>query len=1411
MFNNVLKIFGGISTIAIIGALILVFFEGEIFFKDKINEFLYEKTEGIYQIKYDDIDIGFFDGDIKIYGFNLQFDTIKANKKLAVDSTSLFFNIHVKEFDILNFKYKKMFDLQEIQMNELRLNTPKISTYGVVKLDQNNVVFSYELLLKTIFKEINIDKISFENAGYKMYSHLFNKIKFYSAKRIDILIDKFHSSSELIESNQYFEIKDLAIRFLDFNSILGDDIYTLKADTLDFSLKKSYLNMSNLSFSPFKKIENQDYFEFDIPKLNFKLKNINLFDSIIVDELKVNEPKVRYFKREIYGNDSIIAHKDIEEFKLCELIKNKFNKVAINNLQINDANFLYYKKENLIQKISEVDFELTNFSIDSVSEINPSKIFYSDNFKFDFNKFQLNMVGNDHIFKIDHFQISSKKKNVKLNDVTIHPNTSKSNHSEELNLNTKEIIIKNIDFKKLFNDKSLIMDELLLSNIDIEDKLYSAREIENSLKLEDVLEPILNKVEAKKVHLNNAYIDFNDLRFENKHGKFKGEINFQLNDFNVDIKNVHKNTNVLFSDKFRLVADNYIFKSPKDVNVYKAKRVELNNYTNEILVDDVTISPELKGEYALELYDIASLINLSANQIKVKDIDFNKAVFESELFASNLKIEKPTVDITVYNKYKKHKKFNPKEIEGVFYTALNYLPQVNINRIDIPNGEVRLKTIDDNNKIKINIHNEFNIQMDDFLFSEDELTRKEGKDNIKTFFSDNAIFTVENQIFNIGDGVHKISADEISFHSKDNSLYIKNALMYPDLNSEKYNELKELYQLKIPELDIIGFDIEKAIETNNDTISIGKVNLKGGEINLISRSKDINNQKKFTLKDFYLPLPDNIKELRLGELNVLETKVETYKKERKILKPKLKSCFNISSKWGKIILTNKGVGKGSDFKVDDASYHISNMHIPLNNQSDLKIKDLRFDVRKGDFIIKNISFNKKNEINIAIEEFILSEIDYKKLYNHDFDVKSIIINNPLIKINNSHSTSEKSFSKIDLLNGYPIIEDFFNYIKVDNVKINNADLQINDFKQKNVNLIFEEVSIDDKFDKDRFLYTKNIILNIQDINRKFGLYDLNVDNIQLTTTPFNLKLNKIDVKPSFTKQEYINVVKDQVDRVEASIDYLSFNKIDYYKWFAEGQIIVDSIAIGPSEVDLYKDTRVKKIIKVKPLPQELLNKINKEFYVKSLIMKPSKLNYLECSGSAPGGGRVYMDSLKLYLSNITNIKTKLLDNHKMSATAQSLLMGLGELNVKLDFDMLSKNELQRIKGSLTNFPLTSLNKIIEDAAGIRIREGYTQKIEFDMNLTNEEALGSVNLKYDSLNIALLNKEHVKEQKFISGLANVALGKKSSKKQEEKDNIVYLERDDKKSFIGYWWRSILSGIIYSFGLSSKEQRDIKRGK
>jgi hypothetical protein len=147
-------------------------------------------------------------------------------------------------------------------------------------------------------------------------------------------------------------------------------------------------------------------------------------------------------------------------------------------------------------------------------------------------------------------------------------------------------------------------------------------------------------------------------------------------------------------------------------------------------------------------------------------------------------------------------------------------------------------------------------------------------------------------------------------------------------------------------------------------------------------------------------------------------------------------------------------------------------------------------------------------------------------------------------------------------------------------------------------------------------------------------------------------------------------------------------------------------------------------------------------------------------------------------------------------------MGKARLTANFSFPMADSSNKQHIKGNLQPMEMQTLNEALVPLASVRINSGQILGMDFDMTLGEQQAEGEVKLRYEKLNISLLNKKSNKEEfanKISSLLANTFKIKSKNKGNDLRIGKVDFEREEEKSTFNYWWKSLLSGLQSSIGL------------
>jgi hypothetical protein len=124
-----------------------------------------------------------------------------------------------------------------------------------------------------------------------------------------------------------------------------------------------------------------------------------------------------------------------------------------------------------------------------------------------------------------------------------------------------------------------------------------------------------------------------------------------------------------------------------------------------------------------------------------------------------------------------------------------------------------------------------------------------------------------------------------------------------------------------------------------------------------------------------------------------------------------------------------------------------------------------------------------------------------------------------------------------------------------------------------------------------------------------------------------------------------------------------------------------------------------------------------------------------------------------------------------------------------------------------------INPMVSRLLPVRILEGEATKTEIKfMHLNQDYSSGEMKLFYKDVKIMLSATKPGWQENWKNSLmsfaANNILDFKSNPNYNGnfRTGIIWFERDKRKGFINFLWKSSLSGIKSSFGLNSKQQKN-----
>lgn len=150
-------------------------------------------------------------------------------------------------------------------------------------------------------------------------------------------------------------------------------------------------------------------------------------------------------------------------------------------------------------------------------------------------------------------------------------------------------------------------------------------------------------------------------------------------------------------------------------------------------------------------------------------------------------------------------------------------------------------------------------------------------------------------------------------------------------------------------------------------------------------------------------------------------------------------------------------------------------------------------------------------------------------------------------------------------------------------------------------------------------------------------------------------------------------------------------------------------------------------------------------------------------------------------------------------------MGKAPLNVQIDFNLTDPGGAFSYKGNLGKFDLRELDEMSKALGMVTIQSGIIRKADFSVEASSRGSNGNINLYYNDLRIALVEKDEnsraLEKKGLLSFLANTVLIKNNNPSGDEalRRGPITFERPNSSSFFNLMWKSIFNGFKEAAGL------------
>ena len=911
-----------ISSILVVGIFLLNWYMThrlESYLKKMLSEKVLEATDGLYDLSFDTLSIGLFNGELLIKGVELKPDSATFQTLLAQDSLpKTYLNIKINSiyFQGLNltwrWSYKKLnFNLFEIQQANVEIYESPTANQEIQQTSQES---------KTLYEMISpfINVLQVKEINFKDMSVAYIANDGLTPSRYGLQNVSFHAYNFTVDEDSYTSGKLLYSDNFSFTTnqpqeILSNNQFLLKTKNIELNTSDSIIQIDDIEFIPQKSLWKQlnqipdSYLDAQINKIalkGIKFTRENALNYLSARLFEVGTSDLKYFtqKKDSVSRDKVENDTIDLSWSLYSIVSPILHKVSIHDIMVKDAKFKYsqsHENDTNIYTLNKLELIATNFVIDSLTDRNITRRFlHSENFALLASGINGVTPEKNYMFGIDQMKLNSATRNFNIENVTLGPITTNTNH-DYISGNIKFINIDSLNYNNGIEASQLTINSPIIEYVKVE--AIAKRNKKRKSKIDTIkvsynawsqIVPFFDHLLVRNIDLNDGNISYRDRLTKNR---------YNLNQFNFFAKNIRIDQNVIDSV-------NYFFASSDFGFNFKNFNSDLFNEKYKLQIKSASFNKR-QGVFSLRGVDLKhqkksdqkateGYVDLSVPVLDIKGFDVKRNFRDIEIKSFDLISPK----ISIAKGKKKEKVPKQKSEEDEFNPFFHYFHLGNLNLVDASVSFVDLIKKDSiNSSIK-------KLQLKSFVWSIDN-----------TASIDEVLLDMPEINLVKHDSIKKIA---------DNNQAIANSLLFDALNIRKFEliNLKTIIKQPYLNIDLATKNLNLSnLNWTKEKFDLETISIQNPIVKATNNSRSQKKEKKSAnTKDIYDDLEALAKRISIGNISIENANVN-YDRPLKDSPTKFQQLNNTNLNIAGLNVDNTN----KSYSLDDITFNTKDFHIPI--------------------------------------------------------------------------------------------------------------------------------------------------------------------------------------------------------------------------------------------------------------------------------------------------------------------------------------------------------------------------------------------------------------------------------------------------------------------------------------------------
>lgn len=299
----------------------------------------------------------------------------------------------------------------------------------------------------------------------------------------------------------------------------------------------------------------------------------------------------------------------------------------------------------------------------------------------------------------------------------------------------------------------------------------------------------------------------------------------------------------------------------------------------------------------------------------------------------------------------------------------------------------------------------------------------------------------------------------------------------------------------------------------------------------------------------------------------------------------------------------------------------------------------------------------------------------------------------------------------------------------------------------------------------------------------------------------SFSIDTVAVRPAETDSQFLRNPALRRTRIRLSASGILGTGVDFDKLLARrvegGQVKIEKFTL-----DVLADRRVKgnpdAPVRSRTFLVQKLADLDWGLRLDTLKVVKGAMRYSELKSTWPTPATIWFSDISATLAGLSNRGGAAGPSHVV-LRASATFLDTATVTMRMEVPIAKRFQLNA-EGHAEHLPAAALNSFVTVSDGIQINSGRIDKADFQYVVADGHAQGTITAIYDSLSIALVDKETRKQnlgKKALSFLAKKAFVRGSNmpdKKGQVKSGKIDYDYKVGESFWGGVWRALRSGII-----------------